>query len=78
MLAEIAQYLNTRLVLLNTLYHTFSLIFFCLATPCDLTSKALHGLVVESIQLLLLSMFTLFYLPYSLVYCCLTLLLYGS
>jgi len=85
MFAEITQCLNTRLVLLQTLYHTICLFFsslhlnfFCLATPCNLTSRILHGLAVKSIQLPLLSMFTPFYVPYSLVYCCLTLLLYGS
>lgn len=56
------------------LYHTiclftssFPLNIFCLATPCNLTSGTLHGVVVESVQLPLLSMFIPFYLPYSLV-----------
>lgn len=61
-------------LLLHILYHTiclftlsFPLNIFCLATPCNLTSGTLHGVVVESVQLPLLSMFIPFYLPYSLV-----------
>lgn len=74
MLSEIAQHLNTGPVLPHTFYYTiclFSLssplILFCLVTPCNLTLRTLHGMVVESSQLPLLSMFTSFYLPYSLV-----------